>query len=231
MRQAWHSMLYVSLNDTSVYNCVYNCVMTTRALAKKAVRDEIARAALIRFQRDGYEATTVDDIAKDIGMSSRTFFRYFAAKEDVLLGRVADFTEDFQTSLAGALANNGLWDALRLAIEDTVLGCDGENLSFPSKAVQALVRATPALLARQLETFEALQRQAAEMCVAEGLLLEQLDRATTEAAIRCAFACAQIAQGSVSGKDRETVETFRTLMKAMTPQVLRLGSPSKPKSR
>jgi len=41
-------------------------------------------AALELFAANGYEATTVDEIARQAGMSRRTFFRHFSSKEDVI---------------------------------------------------------------------------------------------------------------------------------------------------
>jgi AcrR family transcriptional regulator len=45
----------------------------------------VQREALRLFAAKGYDQTTVDDIAHAAAMSSRTFFRYFPAKEDVVL--------------------------------------------------------------------------------------------------------------------------------------------------
>jgi len=47
---------------------------------------ELERAAFELFERDGFEATTVEDIAAAVGISKRSFFRYFESKNDVVWG-------------------------------------------------------------------------------------------------------------------------------------------------
>lgn len=59
-----------------------------------ADRSEVAAVALDLFTRDGFDATTVDDIAAEAGISRRSFFRYFESKNDVVWG-------DFDTLLEG----------------------------------------------------------------------------------------------------------------------------------
>jgi AcrR family transcriptional regulator len=56
-----------------------------RQRKKAATRDRIRGCALRLFLEQGYDATTVEQIAVAAGVSHMTFFRYFPAKEDVAL--------------------------------------------------------------------------------------------------------------------------------------------------
>ena len=56
-----------------------------RQRKKLATRERIRTCALRLFQQQGYEATTVEQIAAAAGVSHVTVFRYFPTKEDVAL--------------------------------------------------------------------------------------------------------------------------------------------------
>ena len=56
-----------------------------RQRKKTATRDRIRASALQLFREQGYDATTVEQIAAAAGVSHMTFFRYYPAKEDVAL--------------------------------------------------------------------------------------------------------------------------------------------------
>ena len=57
-----------------------------RETKKRKAQTDIERAALRLFLEKGYEQTSIKDITDEVMMSSRTFFRYFTSKEEVLTG-------------------------------------------------------------------------------------------------------------------------------------------------
>src|ERR1041385_1475582 len=58
--------------------------LSLRERKKRLVQSTIEETALQLFQQRGYEHTSIQDIADAVMMSTRTFFRYFASKEEVL---------------------------------------------------------------------------------------------------------------------------------------------------
>jgi AcrR family transcriptional regulator len=113
-------------------------------------RDHVARdirkTALALFDERGFDAVSVQDIADAAGMSARTFFRYFASKDDILL----DYQRHLQRRLCEALrarpAAEGAVTALRNAfIETSTVGPDDHDAVVARARVLA---AAPALLAR-----------------------------------------------------------------------------------
>ncbi|HEU4322967.1 MAG TPA: helix-turn-helix domain-containing protein [Roseiflexaceae bacterium] len=59
--------------------------LSLRERKKRLAQAAIEEAALRLFQQQGYEHTSIQDIADAVTMSSRTIFRYFASKEEVLV--------------------------------------------------------------------------------------------------------------------------------------------------
>jgi len=56
-----------------------------RQRQRRAVERQISAAALTKFETNGVQATTLDDIAREAEVSVRTVLRYFPRKEDTAL--------------------------------------------------------------------------------------------------------------------------------------------------
>jgi len=72
--------------------------------------------ALALFVERGFDATTVDDIAAVAGIARRTFFRYYASKNDVVWGDFDAGLEALRVRLAGAEPGLPMLDVLREAV-------------------------------------------------------------------------------------------------------------------
>ncbi len=61
-----------------------------RELQKEKRRQAIAEAAIALFQSQGFEATTVEQIAREAGVSAPTVFKYFNSKQEILLEMIRE---------------------------------------------------------------------------------------------------------------------------------------------
>src|SRR5436309_14222239 len=68
--------------------------LSLRERKKRLAQATIEEAALRLFQQRGYEQTSIQDIADAVMMSSRTCFRYFASKEEVLFPPMSAIMSD-----------------------------------------------------------------------------------------------------------------------------------------
>ncbi|HET7474853.1 MAG TPA: TetR family transcriptional regulator [Dermatophilaceae bacterium] len=119
-----------------------------RAAKKAATRRSIQREALRLFLADGYDATTVEQIAAAAGVSHMTFFRYFPTKESVV------DTDDYDPLVAGLIEGRPAAEdevaAIHRAVSTglrAILPEDREALLERSR----LILSTPQLRARQAD--------------------------------------------------------------------------------
>ena len=92
---------------------VVDAAASLRERKKARTREAIINAALDLFERDGYDNTTIEDIAAAAEVSPRTFFRYFESKLDLVMTRTDSHSDDFGPLLAARPAGEGLLEALR----------------------------------------------------------------------------------------------------------------------
>ena len=87
-----------------------------RERKKLRTREQITEAAIALFADRGFEGTTVDDIAAAADVSRRTFFRYFARKEDVILAWKRETAQELREALAARPADESPLDAVEGAL-------------------------------------------------------------------------------------------------------------------
>ncbi len=86
-----------------------------RERKKARTRDAIQRHALRLFREQGYDATTIEQIAEAAEVSPSTFFRYFPSKEDLVLSDEYDpmILAAFHAQPAGMPPVRALREAIR----------------------------------------------------------------------------------------------------------------------
>ncbi len=73
-----------AINESASKRTTVTSATGTRAAGKQERRDRLYEAALALFREQGYEQTTVDQIARRAGLAKGTFFNYFATKDVIL---------------------------------------------------------------------------------------------------------------------------------------------------
>ena len=112
------------------------------------MRAEIAAVAMRLFLEQGFEKTTVEQIAAAAGLSRTSFFRYFGSKEDVVLGHLEEVGQRVLDALVARPAAEPAWQALRNAFGPLLE--EGSALPEQGLAQARMLRDTPSLKARQL---------------------------------------------------------------------------------
>lgn len=122
--------------------------MGLRERTRNAVREQLAEAALKLFVEQGFEATTVEQIAAATGLSRRSFHRYFASKEDVLGQWFVEMGEQLAAALASRPPEEAPWYALRRTFDGLIEGLSSRPEAL---SITRMMLNTPALHGSHLE--------------------------------------------------------------------------------
>ncbi len=118
-------------------------------------RERLERAALELFAEQGFAATTVPQIAARAGLTTRTFFRHFADKREVLFAREGEFPALAARLVADAPAALGPLALIARGLE-TVAATRFEGQRAYLRARRAVIRADEGLQERELRKLAAL---------------------------------------------------------------------------
>ena len=120
-----------------------------RERKKRERRQCIEDAAIDLFERDGFDATTIEDIATAADIAPRTFFSYFSTKEDVVLADYADRLARILDELGERPQSEHSWDALRASF--VVVAADYQTRRDDLIRRFTLMAANPSVYARSLQ--------------------------------------------------------------------------------
>ncbi|MDN6122884.1 MAG: TetR/AcrR family transcriptional regulator [Brevibacterium sp.] len=144
-----------------------------RAKKARQTRHALHDAAITRVLDEGLECATVANIAADVGVSTRTFFNYYATKEDAIVGLDessidATLVDDYVHSDSGV--ENLAEDTARFVREVLLMG--SVDPSLPARRRKLFAR-YPELVSKRFDRAEALEELVAEHVLARLRFLGQ----------------------------------------------------------
>jgi AcrR family transcriptional regulator len=174
---------------------------------KPGARERLQAAALERFGAQGFDGTTVAEIAATAGLTERTFFRHFADKREVLFAGQDEFERLFVAGIEEAAATDPM------AIVATAL--EGATVFFPddrrswSRLRQGVIDAEKGLQERELLKLSGL---AAAMT--DGLRRRGIDPTAAALAAESGVAVFRVgfATWIAEGEERSLAEVLRAVL-------------------
>lgn len=123
---------------------------------RRRLRHALTVAAIEKFSEQGYDATTVDEIASAAGVGRRTFFRYFRSKEDAIFPNHEEVLVRIEQLFAAADERQ---NPLEVACAGVGLVLDS-YLADPDVSVKrfALTRTVPSLRDKEVASVDRYQR-------------------------------------------------------------------------
>lgn len=197
--------------------------MTTEGLRERKKRDtrlRIHSCALALVEERGLGQVTTDEIAEAAGISSRTFFNYFATKDASVLGSDPELGDELSTTIRNQPADATPLDCLETAFAEHALP---STLGAGLKARRwRVLQANPHLLPEMLGAGRDLERRAAD-ALAERLGLPADDPYPRFVAA-AAYAIVRVALEHHRASGDDAVETVRRGF-----EVLRTGLAAPPR--
>jgi AcrR family transcriptional regulator len=118
-------------------------------------RERLNSAALELYASKGFEETTVAEIAQAVGLTERTFFRYFTDKREVLFAGSEQLEQQFVDGAAAAPADATPMDVVRSAVASAADYFPEDRRDY-SRLRATVIAANPALLERELRKMSSL---------------------------------------------------------------------------
>ncbi len=132
---------------------------TLQARKHQFVRDAIWDAAIDLFAEKGFDDTTVDDIARAAGVSRRSFFRYFASKNDLMAHAMLSYGAILTAAIDSCPAEYSLREVFRSTVQHVVQ----VSVAHPrTPKIMAILAAHPGAQAAEMSRLADVQNQVSE---------------------------------------------------------------------
>jgi len=144
-----------------------------RERKKLRTRRVLAAAALDLFTRNGFGATTLEELAAEAEVSRSTFFRFFPAKEAAAIEAEAELWTAYGEALAARELSGPVLGEMHQALAEAVTGL-GPDWDERFVATRRLIAAESALL-KYVEHYRAGVKDQTAACLAGKLGLDAGD--------------------------------------------------------
>jgi AcrR family transcriptional regulator len=141
---------------------VNTTIMGGMARWEPDARGRLEQAALALYGKNGYENTTVAEIAERAGVTERTFFRHFADKREVLFGGGSALQELIVSVVTDAPASQAPIDAAVAGLEAAGEQFFVQERRDLARQRQAVIASSPELQERELTKLAALSTAIAD---------------------------------------------------------------------
>lgn len=172
--------------------------------------------------RDGYEQTTIAEIAAAAGMSRRSYFRYFSSKEALVIEKVRIGNEQMVAALSSRPPAEPVWASLRAVFEGAVAYDRDPESHTRLRVFQSIIEGTPALRGAQLAQSAQLEDDLVGVLIARAGAGASGDRAgdvPVRALVGAALACLHIAlrAAAAGGRPGDMGRHLDSAMNAVRP--------------
>jgi AcrR family transcriptional regulator len=134
-----------------------------RERKRRQTRHQLISAAMRLFEQKGYEQTTVAEIAAATGVSTKTFFNYFASKDEVLFPHLSSRIDAAVALIEQREADDDMADVLARAMEYMLADALTDEVDGGLAAVRLpMIMSVPAVQAATLHRYYLAETQLAE---------------------------------------------------------------------
>ena len=173
---------------------------------KDWTRNQLLNAALTLMVRQGFEKTSIQEIAAAVPVSARTFLRYFPTKEDVIVVWVGEVMAVLPRTLRTQPKNVSAGDALRTAAREMLSVYDQQSEFL--LVIERAIASSPTVSARKQEMIEGL------MCEVSAIVKSRWHRRGDPTVLPDVYA------GAIIAMIRATIRTWVETEGRVSPLVI-----------